>query len=229
MINNTLQLPEGITNFVKLRLEKGGVSAVLLYGSYARGTQHEQSDVDIIFIVDEGFKREITTHAGLLFEVLEQTKNNLYSFWQKTLDIDRHWYLWKDIKILYDRDGAGKDIIEHALSLVGEKQPWSRPQIENERQKMLGRLPRIRYLARTDPGTASILLIEFVRAITENWFAIHGRYIPSSKVLLAEYKEVCPEFGMLLTDFYLNSSELDERFVMVERMLEVVYIQTAAR
>ena len=48
MKNRSFQLSDRVNRFIAARKELGDVSAVLIYGSYARGTQHEQSDVDII-------------------------------------------------------------------------------------------------------------------------------------------------------------------------------------
>ncbi len=47
MDNLPQSLPEQADRFIAERLDRGDVVAVLLYGSYARGTQHEQSDVEL--------------------------------------------------------------------------------------------------------------------------------------------------------------------------------------
>ena len=126
MKNKSLDLPQTITRFIAARIERGDILAALLYGSYARGTQTEHSDVDIIFILDKGYKSKLVMHEGIEFEVLEVTKSNLYAYWQKNWDEDRHWYLWKDAKAIFDPGGEGKEIIEHARSLVGERFPWQK-------------------------------------------------------------------------------------------------------
>ena len=223
MKNRSLQLPDRVNRFIAARKEPGDVSAALIYGSYARGTQHEQSDVDIIFVVDNGFKSELVKHEGLEFEVLEATKNSIFAHWHSNWDEDRHWYLWKDAKVAYDRNGEGAEIVKYALSLVGERLPWPREQREGRRLVMLSRIQRIEYLSQTDPGTAAILLGEFVRTLTENWFKIRGQFIPSSKEFLATFADDCPKFGSLLKDFYLNSTDLKTRFILVESMLRIVF------
>jgi len=223
MNQSALQLPKSITRFVTRRTDGGDVSAVLLYGSYARGTQHEQSDVDIIFVVEQGFKSECVKFDGLLFEVLEETKSNMFSYWQKNFDEDRHWYLWKDVKVLYEREREGVEIVEHALSLVSERQPWPRERTKNHRLAMLARLEKIRYLSRDDQGTAAILLTEFARSLTENWFKIRGHFVPSTKEFLTLFAEECPEFANMLENFHLNASDLSGKFLQVKRMLEIVY------
>ena len=223
MKKRSLQLPDCVTRFIAARVKLGDVSAALIYGSYARGTQHEQSDVDIIFVVDNGFKSELVEHEGLEFEVLEATKSNIIDYWQSNWDEDRHWYLWKDVKVAYDRNDDGANIIKQALSLVNERLPWPREQTESRRLVMLSKIRRIEYLSRTDPGTAAILLVEIVRTLTENWFSIRGQYVPSSKEFLASFRDDCPEFCVLLKDFYLHTADLRTKFVQVEKMLQIVY------
>lgn len=219
----TLKLPQSITRFINRRVQRGDVSAVLLYGSYARGTQHEQSDVDLIFIVDEGFNSEYIEYERFVFEVLEQTKSNMFSYWKNNLDKDRHWYLWKDVKVLYDREGEGAETVKHALSLVGNRLPWSQERIVNHRQAMHARIDKIQYLSVEDQATAAVLLVEFVRSLAENWFKIRGRFVPSTKEFLALFEKDCPAFAEMLGDFHLNPTDLDGRFVQVRRMLDIVY------
>lgn len=223
MEETLLSLPEPLQRFVAARRERGDVSAVLLYGSYARGTPHEQSDVDIIFVVDEGFKSEIVEFEGMDFEVLEETKHNMFAFWETNLDEDRHWYLWKDVKVLYDRDGDGAEAVAHALSLVGEKQPWPEDRIEMRKQVALSKLDRTRFLAEHDPGTAAMVLVELVQESTNHWFDVRGRRVPSSKVFLARFGEEHSELGAVLFDFYLEPTALDLRFDLAQRMVELVY------
>jgi len=88
---------------------------------------------------------------------------------------------------------------------------------------MIERIEKIKYLAKSDEGTAAILLVEFVRSLAENWFKIRGQFVPSTKDFLAIFVAEHPEFGNKFRDFHLNSSTLNGRFVEVERMLDIVY------
>jgi len=211
MNDQAINLPESINRFIKQRKMRGGISAVLLYGSYARGTQHANSDVDIMFIVDQGFKRECVVQDGLLFEIIEETSSNVYIFWQKNLDEDRHWNLWKDVKVLYDRDGEGKEIVNRALSLLTERQPWSRDELQMRSLIMQFKIKSIRHVSQSDPCTAALLHVESVRALMENWFQIRGRFIPSSKEIFAIFAEEDPILSGLLTEFYVDQIDLDTR------------------
>jgi len=223
MKESDLRLPESINRFVEQRKFRGGVSAVLLYGSYARGTQHEQSDVDIIFIVDQGFTRECFVQDGLLFEVIEQTKSNMYSFWEKNLDEDRHWCLWKDTKVLYEKDGKGKEIIKHALSLVSDRQPWPPKEKQMRRLIMQHKIKNIRHVSQSDPETSALLLLEFVQALVENWFRMRGCFIPSPKELFSVFAEQDPVLSGLLSNFYVNQMDLNTKLGLAERVLNAVY------
>ena len=219
-------LPEPVNRFIADRLDRGDVAAVLLYGSYARGTQHEQSDVDIIFVVDEGFRSEVVECEGVDIEVLEQTRHNMFAFWEQNLDEDRHWYLWKDVKVLYERDNEGAEVVAHALSLVGEKRPWPTDQVEMRRKVAVAKLRRTRFLSQSDPGTAAIVLVELVQASTQHWFAVRGHRVPSSKAFLGVFAEEEPELGDLLVDFYTQTAELESKFDTAQRLLEIVYCKT---
>lgn len=225
MDNSLPALPEPAHRFIANRLEHGDVAAVLLYGSYARGTQHEQSDVDIIFVVDEGFRSEIVNFEGMEFEVLEQTKPNMFAFWEQNLDEDRHWYLWKDAKVLFERDKEGTEVVAHALSLVGEKRPWPAHQVEMRKKVALSKLRRTRHLSQHDPGTAAIVLTELVEALTKHWFDVRGHRVPSSKAFHGVFAAEAPELGGLLRDFYVRPLELEPKFDLAEQMVDLVYAE----
>jgi len=218
-----LKLPERVNRFIEQRKIRGGISAVLLYGSYARGTQHTNSDIDIIFVVDEGFKRECVVQDGLLFEVIEQTKSNMYLFMKNNMDEDRHWNLWKDVKVLYDRDGEGKEIIVHAQSLVSDRQPWPPEEIQMRRLIMESKIGNIRHVSQSDQRTAALLLVELVWALIENWFGIRGRFIPSPKEIFAIFSEEDPVLSGLSNEFYVDQNDLNTRFNLIERVFKAVY------
>jgi len=225
MNDPALQLPESVNRFIKQRQMRGDISAVLLYGSYARGTQHANSDVDIMFIVDQGFKRECVVQDGLLFEIIEETSSDVYSYWQKNLDEDRHWNLWKDVKVLYDRDGEGKEIINRAHSLLTERQPWPRDELQMRTLIMQFKIKSIRHVSQSDPCTAALLLLESVRALMEDWFRMRGRFVPSSKEIFAIFADEDPILSGLITEFYVDQIDLDTRLSLVERIFESVFFE----
>ena len=84
-------------------------------------------------------------------------------------------------------------------------------------------LLRIQYLSKTDPGTASSLLVELVRELTKNWFRIRCQFVPSTKEFLTIYSDDCPEYGELLTDFHLSEADLNTRFKQAKNMLAITY------
>ena len=49
-----------------------GIKAVILYGSYARGTATEDSDVDFLVVVDDGLRPDEVRHSlsDLLLDIL---------------------------------------------------------------------------------------------------------------------------------------------------------------
>ncbi len=216
-------LPEVIHRFVASREEQGGLAAALLYGSFARGTAHERSDVDIIFIVDEGFASEAVTFEGKLFECLETTADAIMSHWEQKLDEDRHWYLWKDVKVLYERDGAGAHVVSAARSLVGERIPWTDEQIEMRRFVMTERIDRLRFLADTEPTTAAIVLGDVFRDLLEYWFKMRGEFVPSPKEFTSVFDVQSPPIAELVRSFYIAERNLPGRLDVAIRLVDEVF------
>lgn len=52
--------------FIAELREDPNVLGVLLFGSWARGNQREDSDIDLIVIVRDGFRRVVGRQIGLL-------------------------------------------------------------------------------------------------------------------------------------------------------------------
>lgn len=60
MINRKInaEIEDIIYRYVKAICQKYTVEAIILFGSYAKGTEHEDSDIDIAIVIDE-FKDNI--------------------------------------------------------------------------------------------------------------------------------------------------------------------------
>ena len=97
------------------------VLGIILFGSWARGNNRVDSDVDLLVIVQEGLKRTVEYREGQAFEITYTTEQGAMEYWQSNPDDAVE--LWRSAKVLFDRDGtvarlrqAGNEIKERGKS-----------------------------------------------------------------------------------------------------------------
>ena len=101
MVERTINkdILESINKFIEEIKKKYNVSAIILFGSYAKGTEHEDSDIDIAIItddikndiIDEEFnlmklRRKIDTKIEPHLIRIEDYKNATTPFIQEIID-----------------------------------------------------------------------------------------------------------------------------------------------
>src|SRR5687767_7877113 len=78
------------------------VLGIIMFGSWARGNNRVDSDVDLLVIVQEGFKRTVEYREGQAFEVTYITEQGAIEYWRSNPNDAVE--LWKDAKVLFERD-----------------------------------------------------------------------------------------------------------------------------
>jgi len=91
-------------NFLDNLKQRHDVLGVILFGSHARGNNRPGSDVDLVVILAEGFRRAVEYHDGQAFEIIYTTAEGALAYWES--HIDDAAGLWAVAKILYDKDGT---------------------------------------------------------------------------------------------------------------------------
>jgi len=62
------------------------VLGVVLFGSWARGNNRPNSDIDLLVIVAAGFRRTVEQHAGRTFEITYTTERGAAEYWLASPD-----------------------------------------------------------------------------------------------------------------------------------------------
>src|SRR5688572_4604334 len=62
------------------------VLGIILFGSWARGSNRPDSDVDLLVIVQHGFKRMVEYRDGQAFEMIYTTGQAALEYWQSNPD-----------------------------------------------------------------------------------------------------------------------------------------------
>ncbi|MBZ0276285.1 MAG: nucleotidyltransferase domain-containing protein [Anaerolineae bacterium] len=174
--------------FVENLRVRDEVLGVILFGSWARGNHREDSDVDLLVILRDGFLRTVEVHAGQVFEVTYTTEQGASDFWHANQDDAIE--LWRVARVLFDRDGT----VER-LRAIGEqirakgKTPLSKAQYSHIKFDVFDGIKAAKAHARHDPATARLLLNFKVMQMTEQFFDVHVLWTPPPKQRLAVIKQ----------------------------------------
>jgi hypothetical protein len=222
-----MNMNQATKNFVARLENDDNVLGVILFGSWARGNNRAESDVDLIILLKKGFQRCIETHDGQIFEIIYTTPGSALQFWQENKD--ECFKVWSVAKILLDKGGVieqlqqgAKGIIDTGKTEINEKQK------EQFRFDAEDKLRYIKISLTTDLVTASLILNQMVIQLTGLYFDLRRQWTPAPKQRFAEIESKSPLFADLLKAFY----ETDDQRVKLEKaeaMVPVVFGDSSSR
>jgi predicted nucleotidyltransferase len=197
------------------------VVGVILFGSWARGNNRPESDVDLVVILQEGYQRAVETHNGQLFEIIYTTAQSAFDFWESHKDEAAG--LWSVAKILFDRDGTvGRLKADVQCFLQEGKKEINALQLEQLRFDANDLIRYARSISTEDPTTSYFILTNKVFTLTETFFDVRQKWTPPPKQRLAVICDVSPDLYALLCAFYQDAG-LPEKIDITQRMLPLVF------
>ncbi|MEZ4867378.1 MAG: nucleotidyltransferase domain-containing protein [Caldilineaceae bacterium] len=198
------------------------VLGIILFGSWARGNNRPTSDVDLVVILREGYRRAVEYRQQQAFEIIYITVAAALDYWTRNLDDSAG--LWSVAEILFDRDGTTRDLQAKVEALLQAGKPAiAEAQLG---QRYFDVEDRLRYVAATieqDPSTAHFVLTGHVLALTELFFDLKQRWTPAPKQRLAAIRTLSPEFYELLQAFYQDASGVSTRLELARKMVTLVW------
>lgn len=198
------------------------VVGVILFGSWARGNNRPNSDVDLVVILDEGYQRCVENKNGQIFEIIYTTEKDAFDYWESNKD--DAFGLWSVAKILYDRDGKIQELKERITDVlnVGKKE-INTLQLEQFRFDAVDLIGCVEEIMDSDPITAKLLIFNIVFSLTEVFFDIRQMWTPAPKQRLLKIKEINPTFYDLLEVFYSDNITLADRIKVVRQIIPIVF------
>jgi predicted nucleotidyltransferase len=198
------------------------VLGIILFGSWARGNNRPDSDVDLVVIIQTGFKRTVEYRNKQAFEIIYNTVDGAINFWMTHGDDCAG--LWEIAKILYDKDGSVKLLQSEAQKIIQNgKKEIDLFQVEQYKFSAEDEIVAIRALKQTDVATANLVLSKMVLFLTELFFNLRQLWTPAPKQRLTKIQEIMPELHKLLVAFYADDKTLDERIDLAEEIVVSVF------
>lgn len=199
------------------------VLGIILFGSWARGNNRPGSDVDLLVIVQAGFRRTAVSRAGQMFEVTYVTEQGTVDFWQANRDDAVE--LWHNAQVLFDRDGA----VARLRRIADEQAAQGKPALTNDQYEhasfdVQDLLRAAAALSATDPVTARMLLSVKVFQLSELFFDIRQLWTPPPKQRLAVIKRLTPRLYELIARYYA-AQPLAEQLDIARAITTIVFDQ----
>lgn len=202
--------------------QRPDVLGVIMFGSWARGNNRPDSDVDLVVILTEGYRRTIEYRNGQPFEIIYTTEKGAFDYWESHKDDAAG--LWAVAKILFDKDGT----VERLKTKIKEvldagKKAIDEYQLGQFRFDAEDQLKYVGSILASDPTTANLILTNKIFALTELFFDIRQIWTPAPKQRLIEIKKISPEFYSLLKEFYHESITLSERLDIGKKIIPIIF------
>ncbi len=99
-----LEKQDVLDRFIRELKEDPDVIGVFVFGSFARGDDRPDSDIDLLVIAKGDFRKGLVYREGVEFEVFYNNRDDTITFWKQNQDDFEDF--WRDAKALFDRDGT---------------------------------------------------------------------------------------------------------------------------
>jgi predicted nucleotidyltransferase len=202
-------MDDAIQEYVNKLQDKPTILGIILFGSWARGNNRPDSDVDLLIIVQSGFKRTVEYYKERIFEITYTTQEGVIEYWKSNRDDAVE--LWSVATILFDRDGTIARLQQQGKELREQgKPPLSTGQSEHYKFDIYDQLKSIEALIHIDPITAKMILSIKVAQLTELFFDTRQLWTPPPKQRLAKISSIDRNLYQLITNYYSTNVLLEQ-------------------
>lgn len=193
-----------------------------MFGSWARGNNRPDSDVDLVVILTEGYRRTVEYKNEQAFEIIYTTAEGALDFWKSHKDDCAG--LWEVAKIIYDKDGTIETLQQEAQNIISEgKESIDSYQVRQFKFSAEDELSAVKSLAEKDPATANLVLQKTVLSLTELFFDLRQLWTPAPKQRFKKIQEIKPELYTLLQEFYATEQLPKVKLEMAHAIVPLVF------
>lgn len=208
--------------FVDELKARNDVVGVILFGSWARGNNRPTSDVDLLVVLSEGYRRTVEYRDGQAFEIIYTTANLAFAFWEDNKNDCAN--LWSVAKIVFDKDGSTQNLKEKAeLMIKLGKKPIDEYQLDQFQFSAEDEIRAAETMIESDPVTGNLVLSKTVLSLTELFFDIRQEWTPAPKQRITKINEIKPELYSTLEKFYKDGNTLKNKIETAKKITKLVF------
>jgi predicted nucleotidyltransferase len=211
-----------IEQFLEELKQNPKVLGIILFGSWARGNNRPDSDMDLVVILSEGYRRTVEFRDGQAFEIIYTTAPAAVDFWKNNKD--DCYGLWQVAKVLYDKDGTINKLKKEAEEIIKSgKEQVDEYQIGQYKFSAEDEIRAIEAMVEKDVTTANLLISRLALLLLEQFFDIKKLWTPAPNQRLSVIKEVNLELYHLLTEFYKEGNDIKNRIDLIKNMILTIF------
>lgn len=213
---------EETQKFLEELKQRSDVLGVIMFGSWARGNNRPDSDVDLVVILTDGYRRTVEHRNGQPFEIIYTTEKGAFDYWEGHKDDAAG--LWAVAKILYDKDGTIEQLKNKIKEVLDAgKKAIDEYQLGQFRFDSEDQLKYVEGILASDPTTANLMLTNKIFTLTELFFDIRQMWTPAPKQRLAEIQKISLDFYSLLQQFYQEQITLKDKLEIAKKIVPIIF------
>lgn len=201
--------------------KKPEVVGIAVFGSFARGEDRLNSDIDVLVVIKKGVRRDVEKRGKRTFEFVYVSFPEAIKFYRA--NPNDCVQLWRDAVVLYDKVGDMKRL--HAFSKKLEKKgkaPLSDAKLKHARFDTEDAISAMESLAKTDPATANLYANIKASNLTELYFDIRQLWTPPPKKQLKKIREMNKGDAKVFDSLFM-ATDIEERIKLLKKMIKVVF------
>ncbi len=213
---------EATQKFIEELMQRADVVGVIMFGSWARGNNRPDSDVDLVVVLTEDYRRTVEHRDGQAFEIIYTTEKGAFDYWESHKDDAAG--LWAVAKVLFDKDGTIKRLETKIKEVLDAgKKSIDEYQLGQFRFDAGDILKYVESILASDSTSANLILTNKIFALTELFFDIRQMWTPAPKQRLEEIQKISPDFYALLTRFYQEQITLKDKLEIAKKIVPIVF------
>ncbi len=200
---------------------KAEVLGIAVFGSFARGEDRSNSDIDVFVLIKKGVRRDIEKRGARSFEFVYVSFAEALKFYKE--NPNDCVQLWQDAVIVYDPSGYLKRLraFAHRLKKKG-KFPLSEAKLKHFSFDIEDSIRAAESIAKEDAATANLYVNIKAANLVELYFDIRRLWTPPPKKQLKKIREINKGDAKAFDAFFM-AIDTEEKINLLKKMVKVVF------
>ncbi len=216
-------MEQTVRDYISKLVNDTNVVGVILFGSYARGDNRLDSDIDLIVLIKDGEPyRKVVLDGGKTYECIYTTVKGALDYWKG--DLDGCFNIWNNAKIVVDKNGDIEKLELESRKLVADgKKKLPEWNFDHKKFDSEDQLNAISELSKTDISAANLALSKVVLNLVEWYFDVKQLWTPPTKKQLQAIRNVDVETGKLFDSFYSHEMQFEQKLSLAKEIVKAVF------
>lgn len=210
-----------LENFVSELQANDENRAIAVFGSYAKGLNRPDSDVDLLVITKASTRRDVVERERIHFEIVYATQPDAEEYYKNNLD--NFVRFWRHARILYDPEKVLENFRMQAQEIEKQgKKALPENKIKHFKFDAEDQLRAIKYLNSKDPATATLMLSNVVFGLLEFYFDYKQIWKPAPKQLLEELRKINRDLARKFENCFL-CQDMQDKIMLADGLVQDIF------